>query len=167
MLATKLTEKLPEKIPSNAGEYCNSYLKRKNTKSVKWSKIITKNPKNFWKPKRCWHKISYYEHPKTSVKLSKTIRKAGKLSQIGSGKRFNTPLFCGKKSENFLNGKNGKIRKRAHAFKGYTSSYNVKILNSFSPELQLKVALWPCKKIFSFSLIIALQKWWKMLLISS
>ena len=45
------------------------------------------------------------------------------------------------KRENFLNGKNGKIRKRAHAFKGYTSSYNVKILNSFSPELQLKVAL--------------------------
>ena len=31
-----------------------------------------------------------------------------------------------------------KIRKRAHAFKGYTSSYNVEILNSFNPELQVK-----------------------------
>ena len=30
-----------------------------------------------------------------------------------------------------------KITKWAHAFKGYTSSYNVGILNSFNPELQL------------------------------
>ena len=31
-----------------------------------------------------------------------------------------------------------KITKRAHAFKGYTSSYIVEILNFFNPELQLK-----------------------------
>ena len=31
-----------------------------------------------------------------------------------------------------------KIRKRAHAFKGFASSYNVDILNSFNSELQLK-----------------------------
>ena len=31
-----------------------------------------------------------------------------------------------------------KITKQAHAFKGYASSYNVEILNSFNPELQLK-----------------------------
>ena len=30
------------------------------------------------------------------------------------------------------------MTKRAHAFKGYTSSFNVGILNSFDPELQLK-----------------------------
>ena len=28
-----------------------------------------------------------------------------------------------------------KIAKRSHAFKGYASSYNVEILNSFNPEL--------------------------------
>ena len=33
------------------------------------------------------------------------------------------------------------ITKRARAFKGYTSSYNVEILNSFNPELQLKYTL--------------------------
>ena len=33
------------------------------------------------------------------------------------------------------NKKNVNIIKRAHAFKGYASSYNVKILNSFDPEL--------------------------------
>ena len=31
-----------------------------------------------------------------------------------------------------------KITKRAHAFKGYASSYNVEIVNSFDSELQLK-----------------------------
>ena len=34
--------------------------------------------------------------------------------------------------------KNVKITKRAHAFKGFANSYNVEILNSFKPELQLK-----------------------------
>ena len=43
-----------------------------------------------------------------------------------------------KKSENFLNEKNVKITKQAHAFKGYASSYNVEIFNSFDPELQIK-----------------------------
>ena len=43
-----------------------------------------------------------------------------------------------KKSENFINEKNVKISKPAHAFKGFASSDNVEILNSFSPELQLK-----------------------------
>ena len=31
-----------------------------------------------------------------------------------------------------------KITKREHAFKVYASTYNVEILNSFNPELQLK-----------------------------
>ena len=34
--------------------------------------------------------------------------------------------------------KNKKKKKRAHAFKNYTHSYNIKILNSFNLELQLK-----------------------------
>ena len=43
-----------------------------------------------------------------------------------------------KKSEKFLNEKNLIITKRAHALKGFASTYNVDILNSFNPELQLK-----------------------------
>ena len=38
----------------------------------------------------------------------------------------------------FLNQKNAKITKRSHAFEGYTSTYNVEILNCFKPELQNK-----------------------------
>ena len=34
--------------------------------------------------------------------------------------------------------KNVKITKRKHAFKGFASTYNVEILNSFHPELQLE-----------------------------
>ena len=43
------------------------------------------------------------------------------------------------KSAHFLNGKNVKVKKRAHAFKGYASTYNVEILNSFNPELHVKI----------------------------
>ena len=42
------------------------------------------------------------------------------------------------KREIFLNKKNVKVTKREHAFKGFASTYNVEILNSFYPELQLK-----------------------------
>ena len=43
-----------------------------------------------------------------------------------------------KKRANFLNEQNVKITKREHAFKGYVCSYNVEILSSFNPEIQLK-----------------------------
>ena len=42
------------------------------------------------------------------------------------------------KSQNFLNEENVRIKKRAHAFKGFASSYNVEILNSCNLQLQLK-----------------------------
>ena len=44
------------------------------------------------------------------------------------------------KKWNFLNQKNAKITKQSHAYKGYASTYSVKVLNSFNPELQLKDA---------------------------
>ena len=34
--------------------------------------------------------------------------------------------------------KNIRLAKQKHAFKGFSSTYNVEILNSFNPELQLK-----------------------------
>ena len=39
-----------------------------------------------------------------------------------------------------MNEKNVKRAKRAHAFKGYASSYNAKISTFFNPELELKDA---------------------------
>ena len=43
-----------------------------------------------------------------------------------------------KKVKILLNEKEAKITKRAYAFKGFSSSHNVKILNCFNPELQVK-----------------------------
>ena len=37
-----------------------------------------------------------------------------------------------------MNEKNAKITKRSHPYKGYASSYNIDILNSFNSELQPK-----------------------------
>ena len=42
------------------------------------------------------------------------------------------------KANSFKRKKKCKINKTSTYFKGYTSNYNVAILNSFNPELQLK-----------------------------
>ena len=70
-----------------------SHLKRKSTKSVKRSKVITQRPKTFENPNIVDIKPVITEHLKTSHKLFKTMRKAEKVSQVGSGKSSNTPLY--------------------------------------------------------------------------
>ena len=49
LFVTKVTEKILD--PSNANKYYNSYLKKKNTKSVKQSKITTHQLKAIERPK--------------------------------------------------------------------------------------------------------------------
>ena len=43
--------------------------------------------------------------------------------------------------------KKAKIIKKSHAYKGYASTYNIEIMNSFNPELQLKDTESGVKKI--------------------
>ena len=85
--STIFSKKTKRKIrdPSNAKEHYQSYLKRKNTKSVKRSKRITHQLKTFENPNIVNIKSVIIEHPKTSHKLFKTIRQAVKISQVGSG----------------------------------------------------------------------------------
>ena len=45
LLANKLIEKVPD--PRNTKEHYESFLRKKNKKSVRQSKIITYQPKNF------------------------------------------------------------------------------------------------------------------------
>ena len=116
-----LVDKLIKYIPDarNAKEHQQSFITKKNRTSVKQSAIITYQPKSFGIADI---KSVITEHPKTSQKLSKTIRQGDK---VGS----NSSLFKGtKKNENFLNEKTIKITKREHAFKGYASIYNIEIL---------------------------------------
>ena len=109
MLANKLIEKILD--PRSAKQHYQSFIRRKNRKSVKQSKIITYQPKTFEKPNSVDIKSVITEHPKTSHKLSKTLREVEKEG-------CNSSLY----SEKFLNEKNLKITKREHAFNSYAST---------------------------------------------
>ena len=70
--------------PCNDKEHYQSFLRKKNTKSVKQSKLFTQQPKTFENPKVIDMETIITEYPKTSHKLSKTIGQAAKVSQVGS-----------------------------------------------------------------------------------
>ena len=78
---TKLTGNLPD--PSTNKEYYNSYLKRKNAKAVKQSKIITQELKPIRNLYTVDIKPVIIEHAKISHKLSKSIRQADFASKLG------------------------------------------------------------------------------------
>ena len=67
-------------------------MRRKNIKSVKRSKIVTQQVKAIENPNIVDIKAVIIEHPKTSRKLSKTIRQAGNVSQEITDKSSNSPL---------------------------------------------------------------------------
>ena len=82
MLANNLIEKIPD--PCNAKEHCQSFIGKKNTKSVKQSEIISYLPKTLENPNIVDVKSVITEHPKTSHKLSKIVRKAEKVGSKSS-----------------------------------------------------------------------------------
>ena len=61
-------------------------MRRKDTKSVKRSKITTQQLKAMERPNIVGIKSDIIEHPKTSPKLSKIIRKNENVSLVGSDK---------------------------------------------------------------------------------
>ena len=77
LLANKLIEKIRD--PRNAKEHYQSFIRKKNTKSLKQSEIIAYQPKTFENPNIVDIKSIITEHPKNSRKLSKTIRQVEKL----------------------------------------------------------------------------------------
>ena len=112
------------------------FKEKENKNLVKKSKIIAQQPKTIEYPSIVDINLSIVQHPKTSYKLSKTIKQAEKVSEVGGADNY---LYSEtKNSENFLNEKNAKITKWSHAYRGYPSTYNVAISNSFSPKQQLK-----------------------------
>ena len=101
--------------PHNAKEHYQSFIRKKNIKSVKISKIITRQSKIF-------------ENSNTSNKLSKAIRQAENVSQVGS----NNLLYNHAKMWKFFEQKIAKLTKQAHTLKGYAKSYNVEILKPWT-----------------------------------
>ena len=63
LLTTKLIEKIPN--PRNAKEHYQSFIRKKNTKSVKQWKIITYQPKTFENPNIVDINLAISEKPKT------------------------------------------------------------------------------------------------------
>ena len=80
LLANTLIEKIPD--PCNGKEHYQSFIRNKNTKSVKQSKITTQKPRTFENPSIIVIKSVIIEHLKTLHKLSKTIRHPEKVSQV-------------------------------------------------------------------------------------
>ena len=75
-------------------KFYQSYLKKKvNAKLSNQSKLITQQPKTFENSNIVDTKLVIIEHPETSRKLSKTIRKAEKVFEVGSGESSNSPLY--------------------------------------------------------------------------
>ena len=85
-------------------------MKRKITKLVKQSKIITQQSPFFENPSIVDIKSDTIEYPKTSGILSKTIRQTEKDSKVdGAGKTSDSPLCSEiKQSKNFLDEKKKK-----------------------------------------------------------
>ena len=82
LLANKLTEKMPNL--HNTKENYQSFLKKKNRKSIKQPEAITYQPKTFENPNITDIKSVIAEHLKTSHKLSKTIKKGKKVGSNSS-----------------------------------------------------------------------------------
>ena len=80
--ATKSIEKIPDR--RNDKEHYQSFIRMKNTKSVKQLKIITQQPKTCENPNIVDIKSVITEHPNTSHQLSKPIRQAEKVGSNSS-----------------------------------------------------------------------------------
>ena len=107
LLATKLAEKITDL--RNAEEHYQSFIRKKNTKSVKQSEIITQQPKTFKNPNIAYIKSVIIEHPKASHKLSKTIIQAEKLGS-------NSSLYSGTKKVKLFKMKECKNNKMSTRF---------------------------------------------------
>ena len=87
----------------SAKEYYNSYLKRKNKKLVKRSKIITQQPKTLENQNLVDIQSIIIEHPKTSRKLSKAVRQTEKNSQAsGTGENSDAYYIAKKRVKIFI-----------------------------------------------------------------
>ena len=71
LLANKLIKNIPDL--RNAKKHYESFLRKKNRKSVKQLEIISYQQKTFRNPNLVDIKSDIIEHPKTSHKLSKTL----------------------------------------------------------------------------------------------
>ena len=80
MLANKIIETIPD--PGNVKEHYQSFIRKKNTKQVKQSKISACQPKTFENPNIVDITSIITEPSKTSHKLPKTTRHTKKIDSL-------------------------------------------------------------------------------------
>ena len=103
LLASKLIDNIPDLL--NAKEHYESFWRQE--KSVKQSEIITYQPNIFRNPNIVDINSDIIEHPNTSHKLSKTIRRSEKIDS-------DTLYIVTQKVQIFWTKKKVKITKWAH-----------------------------------------------------
>ena len=79
----------------------------------------------------CWYKIGYHRTSKNLKKIIKILRQAEKVYS-------NSSLYSDTKKWKCFKQKYVKVTKGAHSFKGYASTHDVEISNSFNSKIQLK-----------------------------
>ena len=84
-LASKLIEQMPD--PHNGIQHYQSFIRKKITKSVKQSEIITSQPNTFENTNIVDMKSVITEHPKTSHKLSKAEKLVSNSSLYSDTKK--------------------------------------------------------------------------------
>ena len=100
--------------------------------------MISQQLKALEKPGTFDKKSVFIEHPKAFHKLSKAIRQVEKVSKVSGAGKNSCSFFYSEttKSEKYFERrktiKNAKIIKLPHGGKGYASTFNVEILNSFN-----------------------------------
>ena len=109
VVACNQTNRKKTSDPPNAKEQYQSFIRKKNTNSVKQSEIITDQPKSFESLEIVDIKSAITEQSKTSHKLSKTRMQAEK---VGS----NRSLYRDTKKWKILNEKKCKNNKMSTSF---------------------------------------------------
>ena len=98
LFATNLIERVPDL--SNTKEWFQFHLKWKKYKIGEKIKINYSTTKIFRKIIYCWHEISFYRTSKNlNCKLSKTIKQAGKVSQVNGNEKDSTSSYTAKQKK--------------------------------------------------------------------
>ena len=104
-----------------------SHIYTKKTQKIgETIKIITQQPNLIENSNVIELKSVTLEHPKTSHKLSKTIKQAKKFSEIVGACKHSTSLLYREITKH-----EKRFWRRYHAYKGYANSYNVQLSFEF------------------------------------
>ena len=109
----------------------------KNAFSINIMLNLLERPNKFDRRQFLVHLYDYVPNMKNCYSIDGLLKDVNVLQKGTTGNPA-SPLYKDtRKSEYFLSKKHIKITKREDDFQGFASTYNVGILNSFNPDLQI------------------------------